>query len=353
MLTNNEVKNIFAENKGGLPIMYEDNKNYVCNDYYHNLIIGETGSKKSRLLAMPMVVNLLRNNENVIVSDPKGEIYKNTVKIAKDNNYKVIKLNFADLEDTDSWNPLGQIHRLFSDGNYSEAWIKLRNFCEKLTYSSDESREIYWHMSYTNLLTNLFKLYFICEIKISFIGFYDFYTKIFTTENTEFDHNILTTQIKDNTTMIPYPQRKYSKIFKDIRPFVFNFMGARDDNPNLSTRVGVDNALLSIGLNIKNMQNILKENTVDFEKLNDEKIIFYLITPDNNSIFDKYINLFVDETYNVITEFLNKNKKDALDIRLNYVLDEFANIPKIKNFDKFISMSRSKNIRFTDRKSVV
>ncbi|MBS9775778.1 MAG: TraM recognition domain-containing protein, partial [Fusobacterium sp.] len=48
-----------------------------------------------------------------------------------------------------------------------------------------------------------------------------------------------------------------------------------------------------------------------------------------------------------LSDLILEKKETSLKIRLNYILDEFANIPCIENFDRYISVGRSKNIRFT------
>lgn len=80
--------NKFSQNKnlkyvnqlGGVPLgqTEEGEEILVDSSDVHSLIIGSTGSKKSRLIVMPNIYILGAAGESMIVSDPKAEIYSRT-----------------------------------------------------------------------------------------------------------------------------------------------------------------------------------------------------------------------------------------------------------------------------------
>lgn len=87
-----------VKNCAGVPVDYDRNKNsvYVDGSDSHTLLIGATGSKKSRLIVMPTVRILAADNENMIVCDPKGEIYWRTSKFLKQNGYQIHIINLRE-----------------------------------------------------------------------------------------------------------------------------------------------------------------------------------------------------------------------------------------------------------------
>lgn len=342
MLTTKDVKNIFKtagseKNSGGLPILYDKDKVYTASDFHHTLVIGETGSKKSRLIGMPMVVNLLMASENVVVSDPKGEIYNYTHKVAEDEGYKIIKFDFTDLKNSDTWNPLTEIENDFRSGDLEKAWVKAEQFWTVVNSPIKQNKDPYWDKTAIELLTNIFKLYFITvKKKHTLTGFYRFY------------NNIINLKCNEDGEL-SFPESLYvyeeihDEITKNLTPIIINI----EKNPYMSTANVAKTTLDILALNTPNISHLLMKNSFEYTDFDKEKTIVYLITPDDNSIFDIYVNVFVSKTYSTLSAYLKDLERDSLDIRLNYVLDEFANIPKINDFDKFISMSRSKNIRFT------
>lgn len=82
-------------NEGGVPLSWTAGKASVRVDQTdsHSLIIGPTGSKKTRLIAMPAVRILGCAGESLIISDPKAEIYTRTAGYLKGKDYDVNVIN--------------------------------------------------------------------------------------------------------------------------------------------------------------------------------------------------------------------------------------------------------------------
>lgn len=82
---------------GGVPLCYDSSceKVYVDNTDKHTLVIGQTGSKKSRLVAIPLVHILGLAGESMIISDPKGEIYDWSYNFLKKHKYNIKIINLT------------------------------------------------------------------------------------------------------------------------------------------------------------------------------------------------------------------------------------------------------------------
>ena len=68
--------------QAGIPLAWNEKDSTVAVDHTdsHTLVIGPTGSKKSRLVCMPLVRILGSSGESMIISDPKAEIYYRSIK---------------------------------------------------------------------------------------------------------------------------------------------------------------------------------------------------------------------------------------------------------------------------------
>lgn len=365
MLLNSQIKENFnvagdGNNRGGLPIRYENGKTYVCSEYHHNLIIGETGSKKSRLISMPMVVNLLDSKENIIVTDPKGEIYRNTVDIATENNYNIIKLDFTDFDNSDSWNPLKKTTEKFKKGNYEEAWSDLKKITKKLSQSIHTREDNFWENASNGYLENLFKLFYITEKSdFTLAKFVEFYEK---TKNYKFQilpkkssaaeecevHSPFNNDPTDKTDLIiTLSDDKYIPILKKLKNFIAEYRNFESSKTTSCIKQTVEAVFVDYGLLDKKMLQIFSEDSLDFKKFDDENIIIYLIIPDYTNAYNSIIGWYLKSIYEEIMKLLSNKGKEHLDIRLNYILDEFANIPRIEDFNAWITAGRSRNIRFT------
>ncbi len=77
----------------GAPLISDGNTAWVNNGDNHTLVIGSTGSKKTRLVIMPMIEMIARAGESLICTDPKGELYDRTSGFFAKNGYQVLVLN--------------------------------------------------------------------------------------------------------------------------------------------------------------------------------------------------------------------------------------------------------------------
>ena len=80
--------------KGGFPIMYDDNNLYLTTEESHSLIIGTTGSGKTQATILPLMKLSMLAGESIIVNDVNGDIYEKTANNFKENGYKVVVLDF-------------------------------------------------------------------------------------------------------------------------------------------------------------------------------------------------------------------------------------------------------------------
>ena len=63
----------------------------------------------------------------MIITDPKGEIYRYSASYLKEQGYKIIVLNFREPQRGNSWNPLTLPYRYYQDGNKDKAIELLNN----------------------------------------------------------------------------------------------------------------------------------------------------------------------------------------------------------------------------------
>jgi len=89
--------------------------NVTFTEDTHALIVGATRSGKSTGFVIPFlnIMPLKKNKPSIVVSDPKGELYRDTHKTFEENGYRVIVLNFIDYLHSGSWNPLSKIFRKY------------------------------------------------------------------------------------------------------------------------------------------------------------------------------------------------------------------------------------------------
>jgi type IV secretory pathway TraG/TraD family ATPase VirD4 len=80
----------------GVPIISDGRTVYVDDQDNHTLILGSTGSKKTRLFCMPLINILAHASESMIITDPKGELLERNSGYLLSQGYRIEVLNFRD-----------------------------------------------------------------------------------------------------------------------------------------------------------------------------------------------------------------------------------------------------------------
>lgn len=91
-----------TDNGSGLPVYSDGKVIYTDTSDSHSVIFGNTGSKKSRLLAMPIILSLADSGESMIISDPKSELYDRTAGYLNKRGYAICtkQMNLIRLKQT-------------------------------------------------------------------------------------------------------------------------------------------------------------------------------------------------------------------------------------------------------------
>lgn len=312
----------------GLPLLSDGAKAYVDNEDTHSLIFGATGSKKTRLFCMPMVNILAKAGESFIVTDPKGEIYAQTSGLVKEKGYKMVVINFRDLGKGDMWNPLAIPYELWCDGFKDDAGLLLSDFVS--TFASDQvknSKDAFWPEAAQSVaIANLYVLM----------------------EAAKKEEVNLTSFVKlCSYGIVPKLKELYEMLDEDSVASL-NYQSTVCLSANVTVS-GIMSALASMlrvfSLN-KKLSLMLSENTFDIRMFGREKTAVYIIMPDEKTTYNFLITTFIKQTYEILIAEAQKEKNRQLPIRVNFVLDEFCNIPKIPDMPAMISAARSRNMRF-------
>ena len=316
--------------KAGIPIMSDGSVTYVDGSDTHSMIFGATGSKKTRLFAMPMLKIFALAGESFIATDPKGELFDKTSGFVENMGYKPIVLNFRDLESSDYWNPFDIPYRAFHEGHTERAISLLYDFllplferqlkCTKDTY--------FIELGIAQAFANL--LFFIATAsphENNIYNFVEFFFKKATPEGTrECYEHIAKGSVAAINYLMALANEKVEKTFANVtstcaiafRPFIIR----------------------------KSLCQILSKSSYDINDMFSSKLAIYVIVPDENTSCHFLVTTFIKQVYETLISIAQQAKDKKLPVRVNFLLDEFCNIPTIPDMPSMISAARSRNIRF-------
>ena len=311
---------------GGVPLLVKDQKAYVDAEDNHTMIFGSTGSKKTRLLGIPTVEILSRAGESFIVTDPKGEIYAKTAKNIQRRGYRTYCLNLRELKNGITWNPLLLPYEFYCQGDEGKA-VEMVNEMVRMIVG-EKSEDPFWSNTTIDVITGLILILLEnankeeCNMK-SVLALWSQYL-----------------EAKEN--FIQWVRQNCS----DLVARKLNSLN--NESPKT---VGSIEALVTTGLNRlsanEDFVEFLSQDGMKFDNIAQEKTAIFILVPDENKFYHFIVSLFLEQMYEVLIKQAQRNPDQRLGIRMNYIIDEFANIPKMENMDSMISASRSRNIRFT------
>ncbi len=96
----------------------------------------------------------------------------------------------------------------------------------------------------------------------------------------------------------------------------------------------------------KEIAELTSTDTINFEEIGNRKTAVYVISSDTHTAYDFLLTIFFSQMIQQLYDFADQNG-GKLKVPVYFILDEFANIGKIPDFDKKISTSRSRKISFS------
>ena len=306
-------------NKKGI-ILAEDN--YLPVDKRGNvnvLVVGGSGSGKSASYSIPNAYQLWGA---YVFTDPKGELYDRTAGYLRQNGYKIKVLNLVHPQYSDGYNPLMHIS--------SEIDVDIiANTIVKGQKTDGGGSDPFWDDSAEMLLKAL--IYYLIATRPEEEQNLASCAELVRAANTNGGSNLLTELMSslpyDHPARMNYksieiaPEKTYSSILSTLQSKLGKF-------------------------DSKEIAELTSTDTIDFEEIGSQKTAVYVISSDTHTAYDFLLTIFFSQMIQQLYDFADNNG-GALKIPTYFILDEFANIGKIPDFDKKISTSRSRKLSFS------
>ena len=312
-------------------VLTKDKKNFwVDNGEYHTLVIGSSGSGKTRGVVKPLVNILAKNGESMILTDPKGEIYTESAERLKELGYNVIVLNFREPENGSAWNPLDLPYRYYKEGNKDKATELLDDVALSILDVTNQS-DPFWEKSassyFAGLALGLFETAKEEEVNLNSIN----------AMTTDGDERFGTSKVIN----------EYFKLFgKNSNAYIF--ASGTVESPN-ETQGGI---LASFREKVRtftsrdNLSEMLGHSDFDLRDIGKGKTAIFLIIHDEKTTYHGLATIFIKQCYESLIDIAQQNG-GKLPYRTNFILDEFQNMPPLKDVDAMVTAARSRLIRFT------
>lgn len=330
--------------QSGVPLAWNEQAKTISVDHTdaHTLVIGPTGSKKSRLIVMPLVRILGSSGESMIISDPKAEIYNRTAAYLQQSGYGIFVLNLRSPMHGQRWNPLAIPFEFYSRGEIDKAYEFVNDIAENLIQSDKSNSEPFWDNSAGSFFFGLVLLLF------KYCKDHNLSKDYVHIGNVVRMRNALLTGARGEKNLQLW---KYAKSDQIIASALIGTVETAND-----TRAGIlstfDQKIRMFSIQ-PNLLDMLGASDLDMSVVGRKPTAIFLVVPDEKTGYHGLVSLFVKQSYEyMIFDAQNQAERDGLHVgtlsnRVNYVLDEFSSLPTIRDFPAMVTAARSRNIRFT------
>lgn len=336
--TNKEIKENFKVwdfnsnlNSGGIPVTTINNNFYYCNTFDHTLVIGSTGSGKTICEIIPLIFNLGYAGESMVINDTKGELYAHTFNFLKNKGYNIKIINLRDALSSDGWNPLHLPYKYYKNNNIDLAGDLIENFSKSLTKNLS-SKDMYWEKSATSVLSAL--CYGIIEDAPS-----EEQVHLYSIYNMLVEHGAKNID-RFNSLDLYFQQKPFGNLAK-----MSYATGSFAKGETRATLFSVLATVIKI-FSDTGIANLTSRTDFELEDIGKEKTAIFLIIPDEKESRHELASLFIDQCYQALINYAQSLDTGKTQIRVNFILDEFSNMPPIPSISNKITVSRSRNIRF-------
>ena len=300
------------------------------------LVIGGSGSGKSRFYVKP---NIMQLNTSYVVTDPKGELLRSCGRLLKKAGYEIRVFNLIDMSHSNNYNPFNYIYD--KDGNINKTYVmKMVNCLMKNTKQEGASGgDQFWDDS-TKALT-LAIAFYLLEKK--------------TDENgNSLDRNFSTVMKmmrlaeiseQDENHRSPLDEMMDELRTENPHSMAVSFYADFKKAPAETAKsILISAAVRFAAFNLPEVADLTHTDNIHLDTLGDRKTALFIIIPSSDATFNFLAAMMYTQLFDTLYDTANFKYGGRLPVHVRCLLDEFANVGTIPDFDKLLATMRSMEI---------
>ena len=291
----------------------------------NTLVCGGSGAGKTRFYCKP---NLMQANTSFVILDPKGEIVRDVGKLLEAKGYEIKVLDLISMEKSHCYNPFVYLR---SDNDIQRL---VTNLFKSTTPKGSQSNDPFWDTAASMLLLALV--------------FYLHYEAPEDEQNFAMVMEMLRAGvIEDEEEPRPSP---LDNLFSELEY----------ENPDHialkyyhSYHSGSAKTLKSIQItlaarlekfNLESLASLTSTDELELETLGEKKTALFALIPDNDTSFNFLVSILYTQLFQQLFYSADHIHGGSLPIPVHFLMDEFANVSLPDDFDKILSVMRSRSV---------
>jgi len=289
------------------------------------LICGGSGAGKTRFYAKP---NVMQCNSSYVILDPKGEILRDTGNLLEKQGYVVKVLDLINMDKSHCYNPFVYLK------NDNDVQKLVTNLFKSTTPKGSQSQDPFWDTAASMLLLSLI-----------------FYLKY---EAPEEEQNFTMVmemlragEVKEDDDMFLSPldilfERLEARNPEHIAVKYYKDYHSGSAKTLKSIQITLASRLEKFNLECLSALTITDE--LELQELGEKKMALFAIIPDNDTSFNFIVSILYTQLFQQLFYIADYKYQGRLPVHVHFVMDEFANVSLPDDFDKILSVMRSREV---------
>ena len=325
-----------AVNKKYRAIKPEDNKIFTQNvrvgldgrKHRRNLntiVVGGSGAGKTRFYAKP---NLCQANTSFVVLDPKGELLRDTGYLLKQKGYEVRVLDLLNMEKSHCYNPFVYLR----DDNDVQRLVT--NLFKSTTPKGSQSNDPFWDTAASMLLLALV-FYLKYEAPPDEQNF-SMVMEMLRAADVREDMDEYTSPLDELFERLEMrdPDHIAVKYYKDYH----------SGSAKTLKSIQITLAARLEKFNLSSLAALTATDELDLPSLGEKIVALFALIPDNDTSFNFLVSILYTQLFQQLFYLADHKYGGSLPVPVHFLMDEFANVSLPDDFDKILSVMRSRRV---------
>lgn len=289
------------------------------------LVIGGSGAGKTRFYCK---INLMQANTSFVVLDPKGENLRDTGNLLIEMGYEVRVLDLINMEKSYCYNPFVYL----KDDNDVQKLVT--NLFKATTPKGSQSNDPFWDTAASMLLLALI--------------FYLKYEAPPEEQNFPMVMEMLRAgEVREDDDSYQSPLDELFERLEMKNPDHIAVKYYKDYHSGSAKTLKSIQITLAARLekfNLSSLAALTAKDELDLTSLGEKKVALFALIPDNDTSYNFLVSILYTQLFQQLFYLADNKYGGRLPVHVHFLMDEFANVSLPDDFDKILSVMRSREV---------
>ena len=289
------------------------------------LVVGGSGAGKTFSYCKP---NIMQANSSFVCLDPKGEIVRDTGYLLEQKGYEVRVLDLINMDKSHCYNPFVYLK------NDNDVQKLVTNLFKSTTPKGASSNDPFWDTAAQMLLLSLifYLMYEAPEDEQNFVMVMELLRAGDVHEDD--DSYVSPLDMLMNRLETKNPEHIAVKYYHDYH----------SGSAKTLKSIQITLAARLEKFNLESLAKMTMTDELDLPSLGEKKVALFALIPDNDTSFNFLVSILYTQIFQQLFYLADHKYGGSLPVHVHFVMDEFANVSLPDDFDKILSVMRSREV---------